>query len=356
MARALALGASSGPTNPILDFWFVAAGALADLAALTWQIFDLSTGTPVSVTTGVVDVAGAAHLGVGHYVATWTATGNLGRHRIVWSATPVGASGPSTYDNDFDVLAAGLSLKGPAYCLLSDIRDEGFLATGFQGVSDLRALGLIRTCSTFVERWTRRFFEPRYRTITLDGARGPSQWVQDPIVAIDSAYIDTELVDPTSYKVFNRHIAEGLTNPDDRDNPRVTFNRISRTLAEVNTYDRPFYNRQVFWPGPRNVQLVGLFGYTDPSDDLPAGVTPELIKRVTLLLFSREMLPLSDGDGRQDAANAYRVDSLRTRDQSVTYGADRMQLTSKGSNEFTGDPAIDDIIAQYVAPAFIGSP
>jgi hypothetical protein len=358
MARALALGAVSSKTNPVLDFWFVLGGAIVDLAALTWQLYDLSTGTPVSVTTGTVDVVtvgGSGRLGVGHYVAGWTATGNVGRHRMVWTATPVGGSA-TLYQYDFDVLTAGLSQKGPAYCLLADIRDEGFASSGASGISDLRALTLIRKVSVFIERWTRRFFEPRYRTITLDGGRGPSQWVQDPIVALDSAYLDTELVDPTCYKVFNRHIAEGLTNPDDRDNPRVTFTRITRVLSEVNTYDRPFYNRQVWWPGPRNVQLAGLFGYTDPDPDYPPGSTPEMIRHVAMLLFAREMLPLSDGDGRDDAANAYRVDSLRTRDQSVTYGADRMQLTTKGANEFTGDPAIDDIIAMYMAPPFIGSP
>lgn len=355
MARALALGASSSPTNPVLDFWFVAAGALADLSALSWQVFDLSTGSAVSVATGTVNVAGAEHLGTGHYVATWTGAGNVGRHRIVWTATPVGGSAKA-YQYDFDLLAAGLSLKGPAYCLLADLRDEGFAATGVGGVSDVRALGLIRKVSTFVERWTRRFFEPRYRTITLDGARGPSQWLQDPVIALDSARIEGDLVDPTTYRVFNRHIAEGLTDPDDRENPRVTFSRITRVLSEVNTYDRPFYNRQVWWPGPRNVQLAGLFGYTDPDPDLPAGSTPEMIRHVTMLLFAREALPLADGDGRTDAQNAFRVDSIRTRDQSVTYGADRMQLTAKGANEFTGDPAIDDIIAMYVAPPFIGSP
>lgn len=353
MARALAFGVASSATNPVLDLWTLVGGALADVTALVFSIYDLSTGTPTLVAgpTAVV-VSGPNHLSTGRYVAPYTAAGNTGRHRIVWLVTFPDAS-QATYQADFDVLAAGLSLKGPAYCLLSDLRDEGFTTAM---VSDLRALTLIRTVSTFIERWTRRFFEPRYRTVELDGSRGPSQWIPDPVIALASAAVDGSVVDPTCYKVFNRHVSEGLTNPDDRDNPRITFQRIVRSLQVVDSSDRPYINKQIFWPGPRSVQLVGLFGFTDPDPDVQVGATPELIKRAAMLLFSREMLPMADGDGRSDAQNAFRVNSLRTRDQSVGYGPDRSSLIGRGGGEFTGDPAIDDIIAQYVAPMFIGSP
>jgi hypothetical protein len=348
MARALAIGVTPSASNPILDLWVLASGLPADASAVTFDIWDLTTGVPVHVTGPTA----ATHLTTGRYLAPWTGAGTAGRKRVIWSVTP--STGPAyAQQYDFDLLVAGLSQKGPAYALLADVRDEGYTSTV---VSDIRALTVIRKVSMFIERWTRRFFEPRYMTIDLDGARGPSQFVQDPIIALVSAAVDGALVDPTSYQVFNRHIAEGLTNPDDRDNARVTFQRITRTISQVDSQDRPFFNKQVWWPGPRNVELIGLFGYTDPDPDLQVGVTPELIKHAALLLFEREYRPMSDGDGRQDAQNAFRVTSIRTRDQSITYGKDRSDLVTQGAAEFTGDPAIDDIIAQYMAPMFIGSP
>jgi hypothetical protein len=360
MARALARGVASSPTNPVLDVWTLVGGALTDVFALAFQVFDLSTGTPVQVfpaTLGnqqVVNVAGAEHLQKGHYVATWT-PGNaepLGLHRVIWFVTPTNGGAVQQYMTDFDVLAAGLSMRGPAYALLSDLRTEGFTPSM---LSDARAIALIISMSRLIERWTKRFFEPRYRSITLDGAAGPSMHINDPLIAVDSVTIDGTLVDLSSVKVFNRHISEGLTSPDDRDNPKIVFNRVTRTLVQVDSYDRPFLNRELYWPGPRNVAISALFGYTDPDADVQAGVTPDLIKRVTMLLVSRESIPIADGEGRADAQNAYRVKSIRTRDQSIDYGPDRGDLVTSGRMEFTGDPAIDDIIAQFVAPPVIGS-
>jgi hypothetical protein len=358
MARALARGATLSPTNPVLDLWVLIGGALTDIYALAFQIFDLSTGTAVQVfptPSGQqsVNVSGAEHLQTGRYTGTWTVGGgeNLGLHRIIWYVTAVQGGPVVQYQQDFDVLTAGLSLKGPAYCLLSDVRAEGFAATD---VSDVRALATIKKVSALIERWTRRFFEPRYKNVTIDGAAGPSLWLQDPIIALDSASIDGSLIDKTTYQVFNRHITEGLTTPDDRDNPRVTFTRLTRVLNQVNIADRPFVNRQIWWPGPRNVALSGLFGFTDPDADYPAGVTPELIKQVCLTLFARNYF-LANSDDAADAANAGRVKSIRTRDQSIDYGPTRAELAGASAGEFSGDPDIDAIISQYCAPPAIGS-
>lgn len=345
MARALALAATSSPTNQVLDLWTLIDGQLADVEVITWEVFDLTAGS-VSVASGAVDVGGLAHIGLGHYVATWTAAGNVGLHRIVWSVTRIPAGAVWTYQDDFDVLPAGL---GPlvGYSLLSEVRDEGFTSAM---VSDARALKVLARVAGMIERWTRRFFEPRYRTITLDGSRGAAMYLDDPIISIAAGYVDGNVLDATSYQVANRHITEGLTNPDDRDGPRIQFQRVTRALVSI---DDSF--RQVFWPGPQNVQLTGLFGYTDYSPLVQVGVTPSQIKWVSLLLFAREMGQLSDPDGRADAANAYRTTSIRTRDQSITYGKNRADLVTLGAGEFTGDPAIDDIIASYMAPPFIGS-
>jgi hypothetical protein len=135
----------------------------------------------------------------------------------------------------------------------------------------------------------------------------------------------------------------------------VTFDQLTRVnyLFDSNA---TWQSRQVFWPGPRNVQLSGLWGYTDPDADCQVGVTPDMIRRATMMLVAREMVGIGDVAGRADAQNAYRISDQRTRDQSVTYGPGRSDLAaSGGAGEFTGDPAIDDLIAQFVAPPFIGT-
>lgn len=363
MAKSIARSTSSSCANPVLDLWTVVGGALIDVFALEYQIFDLSSGTPVqtfppsgraTVAVGVdCPTNGAGHLQTGRYVANWTVdpAEPLGAHRILWFMTATSTSTEVPFSMDFDVLAAGLSAKGPQNVRLSEIRDEGFTTAM---ISDARGLTLIGVVTRMVERWTKRFFEPRYRTVTLDGSSGPTLFLQDPIVALDSARIDKELVDADTYQVFNRHLAEGLTSPDDRDNPRISFQKITRIIQRLDVDNRPVAARAIFWPGPRNVQLSGLFGFTDPSDDLPVGETPVMIKRVTMMLLARELPGIGNIDDRQEASQPA-PNNLRTRDQSVIFNDDRSVLVKTGTvGEFTGDPGIDDIIAQYTAPPFIG--
>lgn len=373
MSTSIARGAVSSCSNPLLDLWTLdSTFALADAFSVKFQVFDISDDTkfatpvqvfPISVgTKQTVDLtltcptSGAGKISTGRAVATWTVGGSepLGRHRIVWFVQQTSTSAEVQYTEDFDVLVAGLSMKGASYALLSDLRAEGITSTT---LSDIRGLSLIRVASTLVERYTRRFFEPRFRTVTIDGSAGPTLFLQDPVIVLSSAAIDDQTVDSSdSYQVFNRHITEGLTNPDDRDNPRVTFVRIVRNLQRLNVYDRPWNNKALWWPGARNVSLTGLFGYTDPDDSCQVGVTPELVKRVTMMIVVRELGLLSNTDDRFDAQNNYRTKDMRTRDQSISFGPVGSSTATMVRGEFTGDPSIDSILEMYIAPPFIGSP
>jgi hypothetical protein len=372
MARMLQRSTASSFSNPVLDVWTLIANTAIDASsalmigdpfALGFQIWDLSTVTsPTQVfptTPGqfqAVDLVtpGVNRLGVGHFVANWTpgSTENLGLHQVVWQMTPTNGATPQTFRTDFDIITAGVPVKGPMYARLSQLRDEGFTVSQ---LSDVRAVQLIGRASKMVDRITRRFFEPRYRTYNLDGEAGPSQKIGDPIIALDSAYIDNDLVDPTTYRVFNRHITDGLTNPDDRADPRLQFNRITRTLSRIDVFDRPFANREIFWPGPKNVQVNGLFGYTDPDPDIQVGVTPDAINLVTMMIVARETALIGNPDDRKDA-HAPDAQQLRTRDQTIVFSPSRNNLIPSGAvGEFTGDPEIDDILARYMAPPFIGA-
>jgi hypothetical protein len=358
MARALARLTASNLANPVLDLWTVVEDQVAAPFSVEFQIFDVADDTKFANPVQVYPLSGrqavdldADALAAGHYVAAWTpgAGEALGRHRIVWTVQATASAAEVTYSSEFDVLSAGLALRAPAYALLSDLRDEGVTSTM---LSDRRALALITQMSRQVEVWTGRFFEPRWRAIALDGDGGASQFARDPIIFLGSASVGGELIEAEAYRVFNRHIRQGLTAPDDRAVPRVTFDQALRRLL-VDSSSR-IYGGQSTWPaGVQNVALEGLFGFTDPDPTSPVGITPPLLTRAVLMLVVRNSAQLGDLDARSDALNASRITEIRTRDQSVKYGIGKADTF--GAGEFSGDHEIDDIVATYRAPLVVGA-
>lgn len=366
MARAIARGLTAGCTYPVLELWVLGAGLPVDVYALEFAIFD-ATGAqtfpvsgfePVAVTV-TCPTAGAGRIQVGRYVATWPVPSNepLGAHTIVWNLRRTITSAVETYRETFDVLAQGLRLKQPAYVLLSELREEGFSSTA---LSDARALKLITTASLMVERFTRRFFDVRYLRQTLSGSGGGSLQLDVPVIALDGLSVDGGLIDPAIYSVFNRHLSERMLQPDDREAGMIAFTIETHGLGSVRVYDSgPRVYRRGFWGGTRNVSLSGLFGYTDYDEDQMVGVTPEAIKRATMMLIARELVGIGNVEARFEQQSVSRIRDLRTRDQSVSYGT---ASSSGGSGSgggvgltFTGDPAIDTILELYSAPPFIGS-
>lgn len=369
MARFVVRGTQLSKSLPTLDLPVLIAAPLpgfttevqavltnvdpgAGAGLVNYDVWDLTGASPVSVLTASTNVD---VVGVGRYAANWAVpgTGNVGLHRIDWHATVGGVI--HTWSAYFDVLAAGILPPRPSYALLSDLRTEGFDTVS---LPDARALSLLKSMSVMIEKWTRRFFEPRYRSVNLDGSEGPSFRFADPIIGLDAVAIDDTSIDLTTnqIRVYNRHLVSGLLNPDDRDNPKMDFVRIIRILQRLDVYDRPYSNRAIFWPGPQNVAVSGLFGYTDPDDSWSVGITPDPIRRVTMMLVARELPQISDPDTRFDVQNSFRQKDLRTRDQSVSFGPGRSDLVLHGGMDFTGDPSIDDIIDRYVAPPYVGSP
>lgn len=361
MSTHIARGATSSKTNPLLDIWTLNSSfELADADQILFQIFDISDATklatpeqvfPVVVDdTEEVDLGGDGKVSTGRAVADWSPgdTEPLGRHRIIWFVTQEPGGDEVQYIEEFDVLAASTVVRGPMYALLSDLRNEGINSTT---LADARALYLIGLASRQVERYTHRFFEPMAREFSYDGSAGQTLFFELPIILLSEVSIDGQGVDASSYQVYNRHLRQSLTNPDDRDNPRITFSRQTRLLTQTSWDDRPFVNKQVWWPGAQNVTVSGLFGYTDPDPTCQVGVTPEDIKRVTIMLVQRQLALAGSGDLSDVSVGP--ITSIRTRDQSVTYGA---KAGVSGAGGFTGDTAIDDILALYSAPPFVGAP
>lgn len=238
------------------------------------------------------------------------------------------------------------------YASVDDLRAEGVTDAV---ATDARLGALIGLASRYIERVTGRFFEPRGLTLTVDGSGGRTLRLGQPILRVDGVFIESSPfapadlpVDPSVYRVYNRHLTQGLLLPDDRDDPKLEFVHGGDLLGV--RFEPPGLSlSSLVWPrGQQNITVRGLFGYTEP-DGTPSGRTPELIRHVTKLLVLRELAPLADVDRREDAQRRWRITSERTRDQAYTLEALRL------TGAFTGDPEIDNVLVAFVRPPDLGA-
>lgn len=359
---ALARGQASSCSNPVLDLFTQVNGILVDVSVLEFQIFDVSDPgkqlAPVQVypasvgARAFVDVSALCPAGdklsTGHFVARWTPPVDeaVGTHEVRWFFRLTPASPEQTFREEFEVLVEVSGFSNTGYAFVSDLRAEGVAAAD---ASDARLQQLIALASRYIERVTGRFFEARVQALMLDGTGGRTLPLGHPIVGVESVVIDASPfssgdlpVDPSVYRVYNRHLTQGLLLPDDRDNPKLELLYSDGAMGAVGL-------GSFIWPrGQQNVTVRGVYGYTEP-DGSPTGKTPELIRHATKLLVMRELPLLGSADQREDAQRRFRLTSERTRDQSYTLEA--LQL----HGAFTGDPEIDNILVAFVRPPDFGA-
>ena len=359
---SLARGQPSDCAHPALDLFTQVSGMLVDVAVLEFQIYDVSDpgkqlvpsqvyplapGARATVNVGALCPAGDK-LSTGHFVARWTPPVDeaVGTHEVRWFFRLHAGSPEQTFREEFEVLATVAGFTADGYASVSDLRAEGVSPAD---ASDARLQQLIALASRYIERVTGRFFDPRTQTLTLDGSGGRTLPLGHPIIGVDSVIIDASPfslgdspVDPSAYRVYNRHLTQGLLLPDDRDNPKLELLYGDGPVGALGL-------GSFIWPrGQQNITVHGVFGYTEP-DGSPSGRTPTLIRHATKLLVMRELPLLGSVDQREDAQRRFRLTSERTRDQSYTLEA--LQL----HGAFTGDPEIDNILVAFVRPPDFGA-
>jgi len=370
---SLGNGETNDAMNPVMVF--IAGdehGRMRDLAGLEVEVYDVSDetkmGAPVQVQArDAVDITlgGGNRLDRGRYVIPFTApiapAKGMHRMRLFWRFS---SSEPwSSCWKELEVVPArGAFLTGPAYAFLADLRAEGVPSTGNDAVSDMRLQTAIVKASRYVERVTSRFFEARYMKprFSAPGSRG--LLINDPIVAVDYVAIansDIDIsaeddVDPETIRVFNRHLSQQLTNPDDRDAPKIEFFHAAYDLygGQHDYYGGLSFRALGFPRGSQNIEVAGCFGYTDP-DGSPWGATPAMIRHATMQITLREMYLMTHLDCREDFSRRARLLSETTRDQSYTLAAPRAY--SAGAFAGTGDPDIDSILVSYTRPPNLGA-
>ncbi len=359
---AIALGQTSDCSYPVLDLFTSVNGVLTNIYSLEYQVFDVTSGTPVQVFPATLgnrqavdvdnDCPAGDRLGTGHYVAQWTVPNAepIGTHRITWYIK-LSVGGPEqVFSEEFEVLSVSVSPFG-GYCMVQDLRDEGVPVS----YTDQYLQKRIRLASSMIERFTGRFFEPRAMTLKVDGSGGRMLLLNQPIIAVSSIEFETSPFFPSILpieaellRVYNRHLTENLRDPDDRDNPKIALFYPSEGVV---TSSLSSFSRLIFPEGHQNIIVTGVFGYTDYDGLNTMGVTPELIKHVCMLMTLRELPRLTDSGARSEIQNAPYLTGERTRDQSYSMSS----RAGARSGAFTGDPEIDQILASFMRPPHIGA-
>jgi hypothetical protein len=357
--------ASSSAANPLLDVFFRAGGVAVDMYALQFIVYEL-VSVP-GVETQVYPPSGRAtadlvadRVETGRYAAAWTPGGAevLGAHRIRWFFKLISGSSEQQFAEDFTVVdatsaaIASASASSLGYTTIEELRAEGVTTSM---ASDDRLVRLIARASRLVEHWTGRVFAPVSKTIKVDGTGRRGLLLDEAIISISEVHVldafgfgDSETftdVELTDLRVYNRHLSEGLLDPDDRDSPKIEFVWPNR------------WNFGGSWPtGRQNIQITGVFGYTDP-DGTPTGKTPDLIVHATNLLVIREIAPLGDTDARDDVRFRFAIRTEKTRDQMIGYdmNAGGGPFSASGAGRMTGDAEIDTILERYTRPTKLGS-
>lgn len=349
MAAVVPRGAQLGAALPLLRMYALVGGALVEPDSAAWSVYDVGDDDkliqPVLRDTGVVEAVTDV-LPTGAYAAAWAVPVDepLGRHEVRWTFTYGGTT--YAYREEFDVAPGVVGGAFRSYALPSDLRAEGACSE----FSEARIQRALNRAGELIDRLTNWFFGPREMALTLDGTGGPALRFYFPVMGVASmAYVGDYAADVPldRVRVYNRWLTEGMVLPDDRYDARIALLPDGYQLPRFNAYPR-----ELPWvAGRRNVQVKGLFGFTEP-DGTPLGRVPDAIVEVCKTLALRDLPSLYSGADERDAERFRgRLLSETTRDQSRTYGADP-RLAAAG---WTGDPDVDAVLARYAAPPFVGS-
>lgn len=338
--------------NQAISLWVQSTtGWLSDPLAVSWQLFGPDGGQVWPAAAGTsedLDLT-ASRVSSGHYCATWNSSAAVvGRYTVRWSVTT--ASERRVFDQELEVV--GQAYSGAHYCTVADLRVEGLTPARFP---ERAAQMLIVKASKYVERFTGRVFGAIAKTVRLDGTNARALLLNEPIVALDPTVLligdlvgEPSTLEPESLLVYNRHLSQGLLDPDDREAPKIEFAGDGHLYCPGCAGLGVRRWTQGIWPkGRQNVQVSGLFGFTEVDGSWVGGI-PELIREATKMLCFRTLDKMGSA-GRDDSMKRGRLLSEFTRDQGYTL------QKSASSAVITGDPEIDNILVAFSRPPRFGA-
>jgi hypothetical protein len=252
------------------------------------------------------------------------------------------------------------------YLTLAEVRAHGYPFSDSSVYSDDEINEAIDIASGEIEQFTGNWFTSIERSgtaaVELDGNGGNFLPLPFPIIQIDSITLiyaarygadPVYSVDTSEVLVYNRHLTQGLQNPDDRRNPGLS---IEAFLA----YPKEDLN---IWPeGDKNIKIEGTFGWTELASNagvgqtaadsqipLSEGVTPYKIKRACKLLVRRHIPKISDYHGLVSTMQPIGgIAEMKSRDQSVKFNKPGGAQASMGLvGGSTGDPDVDRMLLAF---------
>lgn len=348
----IALEEASSCAKPLLQFFYQQSGHMLDVAELSFSVRDVTAATD-RITDQAVDLDpcadGGHRLGLGRYVAAFTAAAaddfEVGTHEITWKFKPAVGDPHQFWRQRFEVLDAGVFPTGLGYAAYADsaqlAANSAFTAYTLGQIQEAAAVA-----AEEIERWTERFFEPRYLLTRYNATDAGALPLSHPIIGLDQVAIvslgvaETNLtIDLTDLLVYNRHLS-GLLDPDDRNNPRIEF------ATEILPGTVQLQGN--FLAGRQNTLIGGVFGYTEP-DGTAIGRRPRRLERVAGIMTLRQ---IQDPFGTDILTSSPgRIRKARTRDQAVEFGSTR----DGGVGALTGDRTVDDILMYYRRPPYYGA-
>lgn len=271
---------------------------------------------------------------------------------IAWGyqAVPVKSDG-TEYPSPYAATLVSIN----TYTTLQDVRDEGVSDTD---VSDERVEQFIEIANRYIERYTQSWFNPRYQVFTITGEDRPRLFLDIPIIAIQRITINDQDEQIGNLEINNRYLRTGMTSPDDRRNPMITYS--DGYLVEPGERLYSFGGGE-FPRDRQQIKIWGIFGFTELPRGTVCGETqvrsqvpidygdvPELIKWcATQIVINRCYPSLSDQSLQLVLKN--RIEKMKTRDQEVQF-SEQDESEISNTTGFTNSTAVDEILSTFKRP------
>jgi hypothetical protein len=355
-------GAQSTLSNPRLQLYCRSGGYLTDLVSGTFKIENIRDPSvnPEEIVAPTAFAELTHKVGTGRYaiITGDTSTWKVGTHRAVCSY--VMESGGPTYTQsiEFEVLDSNDWPSGQPYLGYLSTRQVYQEEVVKRKVVRQRLHRFIDEQSRKIDLYTGRSFEPRYARMKSSGQEDSKLLLIQPIIAIEDVYAiwqtttgeDTYKFEQYLYKVYNRHLDGYAAQSDDRRHPYIELTDVDGNVVKV--------SNGWAWPyGNQNIEVRGVFGYTEPDVDpnngrVLIGKTPPDIARAVAAMIARTAEnPLLNDPSVWSPGG---VRGYRTRDQSVSFGG-ATGVATFGTSEPTGDPIIDTLLLRYCRPMSFGA-
>lgn len=352
-------------TENDLNWYITVGGTLTDQQEVSFQIFDITGGSPgTQIFPAVVDdweeVTSSGKFATGSYYTYDNGAGhgwqvpvdaNLGEHRVKWRWR-LSASSPYRYGQEDFTVVPYASGADQTYVNVLDIRNEGITP---DIATDSQIYSAILLWQEILDRCCRQWFLPKLLTIDFDGDNSMTINLGVPCIEVEYLRINKSSTDLSSdlYQVYGNQ-TDGLQSR--RRNPKIAL--VQNITQDVNRdiHLAPFHESHLkFVKGYKNQTLRGTFGFV--NDDLSP---PRPIKRaLTKLVVEKLTNPIYPGDDAPTPSApsfAGIVVEERTDGHSLKYGSADYGKRKSGLIGITSDPEIHDIIKLYRGPVGIATP